>query len=79
MTAVAPDQLFFLGLLLKVIMTATIVATATIVVERTGPFIGALSMRRPSLRRAPSAVSPPMPRAPCLLFLMPCWRKNAAC
>src|SRR3954452_1383898 len=43
-----PDQLFLLGLLLKIIMTATIVVTASVVVERTGPFIGALIAALPT-------------------------------
>jgi uncharacterized membrane protein (GlpM family) len=42
------EQFFLLGLLLKIVMTATIVVTATIIVERTGPFIGALIAALPT-------------------------------
>jgi hypothetical protein len=48
MNAATPDQLFLLGLLLKIVMTATIVVAATIVVERSGPFIGALIAALPT-------------------------------
>lgn len=41
-------QLFLFGLLLKIVMTATIVVAASIVVERTGPFIGALIAALPT-------------------------------
>lgn len=39
---------FALGLLLKIAMTASIVVAASIVVERTGPFIGALMASLPT-------------------------------
>jgi uncharacterized membrane protein (GlpM family) len=42
------DTVFVLGLLLKMAMTATIVVIATIVVERSGPFIGALIAALPT-------------------------------
>lgn len=48
MIAATPEQLFLLGLLLKIIMTVTIVVAATIVVERSGPFIGALIAALPT-------------------------------
>ena len=48
MTAAIPDQLLLLGLLLKIVMTVTIVVAATIVVERSGPFIGALIAALPT-------------------------------
>jgi len=37
-----PDPLFWYGLVLKMAMTATIVVVASVAVERSGPFIGAL-------------------------------------
>jgi uncharacterized membrane protein (GlpM family) len=40
--------LFFVGLLLKIAMTAGIVVAASIVVERSGPFIGALIASLPT-------------------------------
>lgn len=43
-----PDTIFILGLLLKMAMTATIVVIATIVVERSGPFVGALIAALPT-------------------------------
>ena len=42
MSALSPEHFFLVGLLLKIVMTATIVVTATIIVERSGPFVGAL-------------------------------------
>ncbi len=48
MITATPDQFFLFGLLLKIVMTATIVVTASIVVERTGPFIGALIAALPT-------------------------------
>src|SRR6476661_1158141 len=37
-----PDPLFWYGLALKMAMTATIVVVASVAVERSGPFVGAL-------------------------------------
>lgn len=48
MNALAPEQFFLLGLLLKIVLTATIVVAASIVVERSGPFIGALIAALPT-------------------------------
>lgn len=42
MRALAPGQLFIVGLLLKMAMTAAIAVAASMVVERSGPFGGAL-------------------------------------
>lgn len=41
-------SLFLLGLLLKIVMTASIVVAASIVVERSGPFIGSLIASLPT-------------------------------
>jgi uncharacterized membrane protein (GlpM family) len=43
-----PDPLFWYGLTLKMAMTATIVVLASIAVERSGPFIGALIAALPT-------------------------------
>jgi uncharacterized membrane protein (GlpM family) len=48
MTAMAPDTLFWFGLVLKMAMTAVIVVAASVIVERTGPFIGALIAALPT-------------------------------
>ncbi len=48
MTALSPETLFWFGLLLKMAMTATIVVAASVVVERSGPFIGALIASLPT-------------------------------
>ncbi len=48
MGALSPDAMFVVGLLLKMAMTATIVVIATVVVERSGPFIGALIAALPT-------------------------------
>ncbi len=40
--------MFFLGLLLKIAMTASIVVAASVVVERSGPFIGSLIAALPT-------------------------------
>jgi uncharacterized membrane protein (GlpM family) len=45
---VSPDLLFWLGLILKMAMTATIVVVASVAVERSGPFIGALIAALPT-------------------------------
>jgi len=47
MTA-SPELLFVFGLLLKIVMTAGIVVVASVVVERSGPFIGALIASLPT-------------------------------
>ena len=47
MTA-SPELLFVFGLLLKIVMTAGIVVAASVVVERSGPFIGALIASLPT-------------------------------
>jgi uncharacterized membrane protein (GlpM family) len=44
----SPELLFWFGLLLKMAMTATIVVIASVVVERSGPFIGALIASLPT-------------------------------
>ena len=41
-------EVFLLGLLLKIAMTATIVVAASVVVERSGPFIGSLIASLPT-------------------------------
>jgi uncharacterized membrane protein (GlpM family) len=43
-----PDAMFWYGLLLKMVMTAGIVVAASVVVERSGPFIGALIASLPT-------------------------------
>jgi uncharacterized membrane protein (GlpM family) len=48
MTAMLPDMLFWYGLALKMAMTAMIVVVASVVVERSGPFIGALIAALPT-------------------------------
>lgn len=48
MSALSPDTMFVFGLVLKMVMTATIVVIATVVVERSGPFIGALIAALPT-------------------------------
>src|SRR5262245_10092424 len=42
------DLLFILGLLLKVVLTATVVVAASVVVERSGPFLGAVVAALPT-------------------------------
>ena len=44
----SPDPLFWYGLALKMAMTATIVVVASVAVERSGPFIGALIAALPT-------------------------------
>ena len=48
MTAMSPELMFLVGLLLKIVMTAGIVVIASVVVERSGPFIGALIAALPT-------------------------------
>ena len=43
----SPELLFWLGLLVKLLLTAGIVVTASIVTERAGPLIGALVLTLP--------------------------------
>ena len=43
-----PEAMFLTGLLLKIAMTASIVVAASVVVERSGPFIGALIASLPT-------------------------------
>jgi hypothetical protein len=43
-----PDPLFWYGLALKMAMTATIVVIASVAVERSGPFVGALIAALPT-------------------------------
>jgi hypothetical protein len=45
---VSPELLFWCGLALKMAMTATIVVLASVAVERSGPFIGALIAALPT-------------------------------
>ncbi|MFA6264437.1 MAG: hypothetical protein WC670_01810 [Pseudolabrys sp.] len=48
MSGVVTDQMFWLGLLLKIAMTASIVVAASVVVERSGPFVGSLIAALPT-------------------------------
>lgn len=48
MSAIPLDSMFIAGLALKIAMTASIVVAASIVVERSGPFIGALIASLPT-------------------------------
>jgi len=48
MMAMSPMLLFWFALLLKIAMTASIVVAASIVVERSGPFIGSLIASLPT-------------------------------
>ena len=44
----SPDPFFWYGLVLKMAMTATIVVTASVAAERTGPFVAALIAALPT-------------------------------
>jgi uncharacterized membrane protein (GlpM family) len=44
----SPEAIFLVGLLLKIAMTATIVVAASVVVERSGPFVGSLIASLPT-------------------------------
>jgi len=44
----SPELMLLLGMLLKIAMTATIVVAASVVVERSGPFVGALIASLPT-------------------------------
>lgn len=48
MSATLFTSMFWLGLLLKIVMTASIVVAASVIVERSGPFIGALIAALPT-------------------------------
>ena len=48
MNAMSPMLLFWFGLALKIAMTSTIVVAASLVVERSGPFIGSLIASLPT-------------------------------
>lgn len=48
MSAVLVTPLFWFGLALKIVVTASIVVVASVVVERSGPFIGALIAALPT-------------------------------
>lgn len=48
MSMVFPDTMFWFGLALKIVMTASITVAATVVVERSGPFIGSLIAALPT-------------------------------
>ena len=48
MSATLVSSMFWLGLALKIVMTAGIVVAASVVVERSGPFIGALIAALPT-------------------------------
>jgi len=48
MIVMSTELAFLLGLLLKIVMTAGIVVAASVVVERSGPFIGALIAALPT-------------------------------
>jgi uncharacterized membrane protein (GlpM family) len=48
MSAISPEFGFVFGLLLKIVMTAGIVVAASVIVERSGPFIGALIASLPT-------------------------------
>ncbi len=45
--AISPDSLYWLALAVKLVLTAAIVVTASVVVERAGPLIGALVVTLP--------------------------------
>lgn len=48
----SPELLFWVGLVLKMVMTASIVVVISVVVERSGPFIGALIAALPTAASA---------------------------
>jgi energy-converting hydrogenase Eha subunit E len=48
MTILLADPIFWYGLALKIAMTASIVVAASVVVERSGPFVGALIAALPT-------------------------------
>lgn len=81
----SPELAFLFGLLLKIAMTATIVVAASVVVERSGPFVGALiaslptaggaamiilAMEHPPAFIAQSAVGSMVSNAVCGIFAL---------
>jgi uncharacterized membrane protein (GlpM family) len=77
--------IFLIGLLLKIVMTATIVVAASVVVERSGPFVGSLiaslptaggaamiilALEHPPNFIAQSAVGSLIANAACALFAL---------
>jgi len=56
MIAAIADPAFWYGLALRIAMTASIVVAASVVVERSGPFIGSLIGHDHSRARALGAV-----------------------
>jgi uncharacterized membrane protein (GlpM family) len=48
----SPELLFWIGLVLKMVMTASIVVVISVVVERSGPFVGALIAALPTAASA---------------------------
>jgi hypothetical protein len=86
MNAIAAlPSIFWLGLLLKIVMTASIVVAASVVVERSGPFIGSLiaslptaggaamiilAVEHPPAFIAQSAVGSMVANAVCALFAL---------
>jgi hypothetical protein len=50
MSALVGNSLFWYGLALKIAMTASIVVAASVVVERSGPFVGSLVAALPTAR-----------------------------
>jgi len=85
MSALSPTTMLLAGLLLKIAMTVGIVVAASVVVERSGPFIGALiaslptaggaamiilAVEHPPSFIAASAVGSMMSNAVCALFAL---------
>jgi len=85
MTALVGNSLFWYGLALKIAMTASIVVAASVVVERSGPFIGSLiaalptaggaamiilALEHPPEFIAASAVGSLIANAACALFAL---------
>jgi hypothetical protein len=85
MSALVGNSLFWYGLALKIAMTASIVVAASIVVERSGPFIGSviaalptaggaamiiLALEHPPEFIAASAVGSLIANAACALFAL---------
>jgi uncharacterized membrane protein (GlpM family) len=85
MTAVITDPFFWYGLAFKIAMTASIVVAASLVVERSGPFIGSLiaslptaggaamiilALEHPPAFIAASAVGSLIANAACALFAL---------
>ena len=85
MTAALADPFFWYGLALKIAMTASIVVAASLIVERSGPFIGSLiaslptaggaamiilALEHPPSFIAASAVGSLIANAACALFAL---------